>query len=105
MAIAELTEDPAKALAKEKNAVVVFFASWCGDCRRSLRFESALSSELAGRVSFFRMDAVEFEKIADIYGVERYPTYVFFRRGAPESGPLVEPTSEKEVRDWINKKI
>jgi thiol-disulfide isomerase/thioredoxin len=103
MAIAELNTDPAAT--KDANAVVVFYTSWCGDCWLSLEYEKKLSKELKGKVNFYRMDAEKYESIADKCQVERYPTYVFFRKGTADKNILVEPVSEKEVRNWINKKI
>ncbi|MEW6722470.1 MAG: protein disulfide isomerase family protein [Candidatus Micrarchaeota archaeon] len=103
MDIRELRSDPASA--GNGDCAVVFYAPWCGDCVRSLEFEKKLSREFSGRVAFFRMDAEEFESIADKYGVERYPTYVFFRNGAPLPGNLAEPLSLEEARGWLEEKL
>lgn len=99
--ISELTSDPKAALRAKPSAVVVFYAPWCGDCRVSESFEGALSEQFEGKVEFFRLDASEYEEIADSYGIERYPTYVFFRKGRPQRGALVEPYSEGEARNWL----
>ncbi len=101
MAIAELKEDPPETAAGKGDSVVVFYAVWCGDCRRSLEYEKSLSAELEGKVGFYRMDAERFEPVADKYWVDRYPTYVFFRDGRPDKDILVEPGSESDVREWL----
>ncbi len=105
MAIAELDKDPTETPAGKGAAVVVFYAVWCGDCKRSLAYEKKLSGEMDGKASFYRMDAERFERIADKYWVDRYPTYVFFRDGKPDKEILVEPHSEDEVRAWLSKKL
>jgi thiol-disulfide isomerase/thioredoxin len=105
MAIAELEEDPPKTQAGKGASVVVFYAVWCGDCVRSLIYEKKLSAELAGKVAFYRMDAERFEPIADIYWVDRYPTYVFFKDGKPDGKILVEPAGESEVRTWLSARL
>ena len=103
--IEELKDDPKDELKEEDNAVVVFFASWCIDCRTSEAYEAKLSEEFKEKVSFYRLDAANLEAIADRYDVEKYPTYVFFRRGKPVRGALVEPMSEAEVRNWLELKL
>ncbi len=102
--VTEINQDPILEFSK-KTAVVVFYASWCGDCARSMAYERALSKELAPKVTFYRMDAEKYEKIADNYWVENYPTYVFFRDGVADKDILVEPRSEEEVRLWLNAKM
>jgi thiol-disulfide isomerase/thioredoxin len=103
--ITELTSDPKAALKGKPAAVVVFYASWCGDSKASEEYERKMDSEFAGRVEFFRLDAIEHEGIGDAYQVERYPTYIFFRKGKPARGVLVEPFAEGEVRNWLEMKL
>lgn len=101
----ELTADPKTALKGVPAAVVVFYAQWCGDSRASEDYEAKMEGEFAGKVAFYRLDAVELEEIGDLYHVERYPTYVFFRKGKPLRGALVEPVAEGEVRNWMEMQI
>jgi thiol-disulfide isomerase/thioredoxin len=103
--ITELTADPKTALKIVAAGVVVFYASWCGDSQASEEYEKAMAEEFDGKVAFFRLDAVELEKIADIYEVERYPTYIFFRKGKAVRGNLIEPCDKGEVRNWIEMKL
>ncbi len=100
-----LSQDPKAALKGVPDAVVVFFTSWCGDCARSEEYERKLADEYAGKVGFYRIDAEENEDIADKYGVERYPTYVYFINGKAARGTLPEPVAEGEVRNWLEIKI
>ena len=99
--ITELTSDPGMAVSTDAPAIVVFYATWCGDCKRSLLYEKKLSDEFTGKLNFYRMDAEKFESVADQYWVENYPTYVFFKNGKANKKILVEPGSEEEVRSWI----
>lgn len=103
--VEELKDDPKVALKGEDAAVVVFYASWCLDCRASEAFEAKLSEEFREKVTFYRLDAAELEEIADQYEVERYPTYLFFRKGKPMRGALVESVAEGEVRNWLEMKL
>ena len=103
--IAELSEDPKIGLKGADAAVVVFYASWCIDCRASEAFEAKISEEFKEKASFYRLDAANLEDIADKYNVEKYPTYVFFRKGKAQRGVLVEPVAEGEVRNWLEIKL
>lgn len=103
--ITEISTDPAVLLSDKGNCVVVFYASWCKDCKRSEQYEKNLSKEFEGSVKFFRMDAVEYEPIADKYGVENYPTFVFFQNNLAIEGNIDEPESEDEIRQWLLTKI
>jgi len=103
--ISELETDPKAALKGKAAAVVVFYADWCPDSKTSLEYEKKLSEEYAGRVEFFRFDAVNFEEIADSYNIEVYPTFIFFRKGKAQRGILADPYSEAEVRNWIEMKL
>ena len=94
----ENTVTPLKGVA---NAVVVFYTDWCGDCLTSLSFEKSLAEKYAKSISFFRMHAEKHEKVADQYSVERYPTYVFFKKGKHHGSNLVEPYHEEDVEKWI----
>lgn len=105
MAIAELTEDPKTALKGKPAAVVVFYTTWCVDCKASEEYENALAGEFAGKVEFFRMDAVNLEDIADKYEVERYPTWIFFSKSRALRHTLVEPVAEGEARNWVEMRL
>lgn len=103
--ITELITDPKEALHGKHASVVIFYAPWCGDCKTSEEIEKKLAEEFAGKVEFFRFDAANYDEIADTYGIERYPTYVFFKKHHATKGILVEPMSEGEVRNWLEIKV
>jgi thiol-disulfide isomerase/thioredoxin len=105
MAISELSEDPKIALKGKPAAVVVFYATWCNDCKASEEYENALAGEFAGKVEFFRMDAVNLEEIADKYEVEHYPTWIFFSKSRALRHKLVEPVAEGEARNWVEMRL
>jgi len=105
MAITELSEDPKTALKGKPAAVVVFYATWCADCKSSEEFENRLSEEFAGKAEFFRLDAVNLEEIADRYEVERYPTWIFFSKARPLRHKLIEPMAEGEARNWVEMRL
>ena len=101
MPVIEIEVDP-KLVLKDKNvAVVVFYAPSCDDCVASETYEKVLSEEFVDQVHFYRFDAINNEEIADLYGIDKYPTYIIFRRGKAMHGVLIEPCAEGEVRNWL----
>jgi thioredoxin 1 len=101
----DLETDPKTSLKGISAAIVVFYAPWCADCKASEGFEKRLSEEFASRISFYRFDAVNMEDVADSYGIERYPTWVFFSKARPLRHPLVEPMLEGEARNWLEMRL
>lgn len=102
--VTELESDP-KSLKTVQSAVVVFYATWCADCKASEEIESKLAEEFKDQVVFYRLDAVNLEEIADSYQIDRYPTYIFFKKGKPLRGPLVEPVEYGEAKNWLEIQI
>lgn len=105
MALGELADDPKTSLRGQPAAVVVFYTTWCGDCKASEEYENKLAEEFAGKVEFFRLDAVNLEEIADAYEVERYPTWIFFSKSRPLRHKLIEPMAEGEARNWLEMRL
>jgi len=103
--ITEIHADPKTALKGKPATVVVFCVPWCGDCKLFEEYDKKLSEDFKGRVEFFRMDADEYDEIAESYGVEHYPTYIFFRKGKPQRGVLSQPVLEGEIRNWLEMKL
>jgi len=103
--ITDLSEDPKIALKGKPASMVSFFASWCGDSIRCYEYEKALAEEFKDKVAFCRFDAVEYEDIADSYGIEHYPTYIFFIKGKPTKGILVEPVTLGQIKNWLEIKL
>jgi len=100
----EISIEPREALRGQMLGMVVFFAPGCKDCVISEPFEEALSSSFPD-VKVLRFDAIASDAIADSYGIERYPTYIFFLKGRPLGHPLIEPISEGEARNWLEDKL
>ncbi len=97
----ELETDPKEALKDQQIAVVCFYAPGCKDCEAVVPYENKLAEDFGAHVAFHRLDAIELDEIADIYGVKRYPTYIIFRKGKPIRGVLIEPVAEGEIRNWL----
>lgn len=62
-------------------AVVDFFATWCGPCKRLSPVLDALADEYAGRVDIYKLDVDQAEDIAAMFDVRSVPTLLFARPG------------------------
>lgn len=61
--------------------VVDFGAEWCNPCKQLIPVIDQLQTELAGRVSFIKLDVDKSPKIAANLGVRSIPTLIIFSKG------------------------
>jgi thioredoxin 1 len=82
--------------------VVDFYADWCAPCRSAEPVLVDLSTRLAGRVKFAKVDVGEADRVTRSYGIHSIPTYVFVAQGR-ERGREVGPVSPVEFRTILSK--
>jgi len=96
-----------KALAEGKTVFLDYAADWCGTCRRQERIISDLVKQNPNykqSMKFIRVDWDDFSN-ADIrkdYKIPRRSTLVVLR-GDKELGRLVAVTSEKAIKELMDK--
>ncbi|CAI5444007.1 unnamed protein product [Caenorhabditis angaria] len=90
----EKTISPSKSSPK-KIWFVLFFAPWCGHCKKFEPEFRKAAEKMAGKVEFAQVDCTQNQKTCGRFGVQGYPTVKFFGVGG---------TSDFEdyngARDW-----
>jgi thioredoxin 1 len=72
-----------KALKADKPALVDFFATWCGPCKRLAPILEELTGEVSEQAYVYKVDIDQSPDLAARYGVVSVPTLIVFRDGQP----------------------
>uniref|UniRef100_A0A914UM83 Thioredoxin domain-containing protein n=1 Tax=Plectus sambesii TaxID=2011161 RepID=A0A914UM83_9BILA len=78
-------------LKKKKHALVMFYAPWCGHCKRAKPFYSEAATKLSDDVksALAAVDCTVHQPVCDEYKVGGYPTFIYFsylKTQSPYSG-------------------
>lgn len=82
--------------------VVDFYADWCGPCRTAEPVLEELSSDLAGRVKFAKVNVDEADAVTRSFGIHSIPTYLFVAQGR-ERGREIGPVGPVEFRSILRR--
>lgn len=82
----------------EKEAIVDFYATWCGPCKMfGLVFEDV---SLKNDINFVKVDVDKYSEIAREYGVMTIPTVILFKDGV-EVKRNIGFMSEEELSKFL----
>ena len=85
-----------------KEAIVDFWAVWCGPCKMLAPTIEALADELDGKIAVGKVDVDENRELAMKYGVMSIPTVIYFKNGE-EVTRLVGVQSREKLLETANK--
>ena len=92
-----------KAISKYEHILVMFYAPWCGHCKKfKPELEKAAAILRKENLIVAKVDATVEKNLASKYGVRGYPTVKFFKNGV-----AIEYTGgrkESDVLNWVRKK-
>ena len=92
-----------KALEKYEHMLVMFYAPWCGHCKKfKPELEKAAAVLRKENLIVAKIDATVEKDLAKKYGVRGYPTVKFFKKGVPSD--YTAGRTEKDVINWVRKK-
>ena len=67
-------------LAKDSPCFVMFYASWCGFCKKAIPHVVELNENNTDYV-ILAIDVDKYQSIAEKYQIKSYPTFMFFPNG------------------------
>jgi thioredoxin 1 len=83
--------------------VVDFYADWCAPCRSADPVLEELSSSLAGRVKFAKVNVDDSDAVTRSYGIHSIPTYVFVERGREKGRQIGAVGAAPEFRSTLKR--
>lgn len=92
-----------KCLEKNEFLMVLFYAPWCGHCKKfKPEYEKAAASLRKENLILAKVDATAEKVLAGRFKIRGYPTVKFFVKGEPID--YNAGRTEKEVINWVHKK-
>ena len=92
-----------KALEKYEHMLVMFYAPWCGHCKKfKPELEKAAAVLRKENLIVAKVDATAEKKLAEKYKVRGYPTVKFFKKGV--ASDYTAGRKEQDVINWVRKK-
>ena len=99
MALVTATKDNFEEIINQENAVVEFWAPWCGYCKRLGPVMKALGNELSD-LTIAQVNIDDLEEISDRYGIETIPSLIVFHK-KEASAPLIAPQAKSVIIDFL----
>jgi len=107
-AVRHLDDDSFDSFRQEHPQIMaMFYAPWCGACKNFKPNFVEASTTLEDEIPLIAMDCTEYGDICDRYGVQSYPTLIFFENSNDQSGikfPFGSGAASKFV-SWVRDRI
>ena len=66
-------------------AIIDFYATWCGPCKKTAPIVEKLAEDYAGRIDVYKVDVDQQQELAAFFGVQSIPTILFIpKEGTPQ---------------------
>lgn len=88
----------------EKPAIIDFYATWCGPCKRMAPVLDSIAGEYKGRINVYKVDIDKQEELAGMFGIRSIPSLLFIpMEGKPQMqvGALGRPDLERNIQTFL----
>lgn len=89
----------------KRPAVIDFYTTWCGPCKMMAPIVEEMAKAYAGKVDFYKVDIDKEQELAQTFGIQSIPTFLFIPvKGKPtmQMGAMPKETFEKMVKEIRN---
>lgn len=86
----------------DKPAIIDFYASWCGPCKKLSPIMEKLSKKYEGKVNFYKIDVDKSSDLANTLKIKGIPTLIFFKDSLSTSIIIEGFMSETELEHYIS---
>lgn len=82
-------------------ALVDFWATWCGACKKQLPIIDELSNEMADKILAAKVDVEQSQNLAKLFGINSIPTLIIFKDGKTAE-KLIGLHSKEQLKSALN---
>lgn len=88
----------------DKPAIVDFYATWCGPCKRVAPILEELAKEYEGKIVIYKVDTDQEKELARAFGITSIPTLLFIpMKGDPQvaNGALPKENLKQAIDEFL----